>query len=66
MIFRTAAASLSTLSPSTDAVPAVFCSSVVRTLIVVLFPAPFGPRNPNTAPRSTWKEIPSTARMPPL
>ena len=29
--------------------------------IVELLPAPFGPRNPNVAPRSTAKSIPSTA-----
>jgi hypothetical protein len=29
--------------------------------IVVVFPAPFGPRKPTTFPRSTEKEIASTA-----
>src|SRR5947208_2393931 len=29
--------------------------------MVVLFPAPLGPRNPNTSPRLTANETPSTA-----
>src|SRR5512136_1226228 len=29
---------------------------------VVVFPAPFGPRKPNTSPSPTWKVTPSTAR----
>jgi len=29
--------------------------------MVVLFPAPFGPRNPNTSPFSTVKDTPLTA-----
>ncbi len=33
------------------------------TLIVVLLPAPFGPRKPKISPRRTSKEMPSTARM---
>ena len=66
MIFRIAAGSFSSVIPSTVTVPAVFWRSVVRTLIVVLFPAPFGPRNPKTSPRATWNEIPSTARTFPL
>src|SRR4051794_25987239 len=33
--------------------------------IVVDFPAPLGPRKPSTSPRSTEKEIPSTARFAP-
>ena len=31
--------------------------------IVVDLPAPFGPRKPSTSPRSTVKEMPSTARL---
>src|SRR5919107_5391576 len=41
--------------------PEVGFSSVVKTFIVVLLPAPFGPRNPNTFPYSTLNEMPSSA-----
>lgn len=34
-------------------------------LKVVLFPAPLGPRNPNTSPLATWRFIPSTAAKSP-
>src|SRR5579864_1404549 len=64
MIFRIFAASDSTSRPATDAEPDVFLSRVVRTLIVVLLPAPFGPRNPKNSPSCTWNEIPSTAFVP--
>src|SRR5688572_27352280 len=33
--------------------------------MVVDFPAPLGPRKPSTSPRSTVKEMPSTARLVP-
>jgi hypothetical protein len=33
--------------------------------IVDVFPAPFGPRNPNDSPWSTEKSMPSTAVNPP-
>src|SRR4051812_117660 len=33
--------------------------------MVVDLPAPFGPRKPSTSPRSTLKEMPSTARIGP-
>src|SRR4030095_16350741 len=33
--------------------------------MVVDLPAPFGPRKPSTSPRSTLKEMPSTARLGP-
>jgi hypothetical protein len=29
--------------------------------IVVVLPAPLGPSRPNSSPRGTWSEIPSTA-----
>jgi len=32
--------------------------------MVVVFPAPFGPRNPKTSPFLTVNEIPSTAGVP--
>ena len=47
---RTAAASATTSWPSTTALPLVGLSSVVSTRIVVVFPAPFGPRRPYTLP----------------
>ena len=37
----------------------------VIILIVVDFPAPFGPRNPRTSPSATEKDIPFTAWKPP-
>src|SRR6185312_17562145 len=36
-------------------------SSVISILIVVVLPAPFGPRRPNSSPRSTANETPRTA-----
>jgi hypothetical protein len=47
--------------PATLAVPDVSSTRVVRTPIVVVLPAPFGPSRPNTSPRFTVNEIPSTA-----
>ncbi len=35
------------------------------TLKTVVLPAPFGPIRPATTPRSTLKETPSSATMPP-
>ena len=46
MRFRTSRACLTTSIPSTRAVPAVGISSVISILIVVVFPAPFGPEQP--------------------
>src|SRR6266542_6212197 len=34
-------------------------------LIVVVLPAPFGPRSPTTSPGATWNKIPSTAETAP-
>jgi hypothetical protein len=36
-------------------------SKVVRIIIVVLLPAPFGPKNPKISPTFTEKEISFTA-----
>jgi hypothetical protein len=36
--------------PATVADPDVAVISVPKVLTVVVFPAPFGPRNPNTSP----------------
>src|SRR5690606_9892128 len=35
----------------------------ISIFIVVVLPAPLGPRNPNSSPRSTAKLIPSTATV---
>ena len=38
---------------------------VPSVLTVVVFPAPLGPRNPNTSPRATSKETSSNATRSP-
>jgi len=53
--------SLSMSNPSMVADPEVLASKVVRILMVVLLPAPLGPRKPNISPFCTWNEMPSTA-----
>jgi len=45
--------------------PASGVSRPVSILMVVVFPAPFGPRNPNSSPSGTLKEISSTAVIAP-
>src|SRR5512142_37605 len=45
------------------AVPEVGGRKQVRTRIVVVFPAPFGPRKPTICPFSTSKEMLSTATV---
>src|SRR3954468_3093154 len=47
--------------PATPRLPPVGFASVQSMLIVVVLPAPFGPRNPNTSPGSTSKLTPRTA-----
>src|SRR5512137_578700 len=47
--------------PATRTSPPLGWSSPERTLRVVVFPAPFGPRNPTRSPAPTEKEMPSTA-----
>src|ERR1041385_7087360 len=47
--------------PARRALPDVGGKSVDSILIVVLLPAPLGPRNPKISPPPTSKEIPSTA-----
>src|SRR6187401_2148118 len=61
MLDRTADCSVATSNPATRAAPAVGRSSVQRIEIVVVLPAPFGPRNPNSSPGSTENDTPSTA-----
>src|SRR4051794_33504030 len=46
--------------PSTSAVPDVAGTSPVIIRIVVVLPAPFGPRNPVTVPGSSVKDTSST------
>jgi len=48
--------------PSTRSVPLLTGEVAPSIRIVEDFPAPFGPRNPNTSPRPNSKLIPSTAR----
>jgi len=51
--------------PRTRAVPPSARVKVARMRIVVVLPAPLGPRNPYTWPRRTVRSIPSSARLPP-
>src|SRR5207237_8947637 len=60
-----AALSGPTAMPATTAVPAVGEISVARIRTVVVLPAPFGPRNPNTSPPATLNDTPDTAVSPP-
>src|SRR5688500_14887415 len=53
-----------TSKPPRLAVPEVAESSPARILIVVVLPAPLGPRNPMTDPGSTVSETPSIASGP--
>ena len=52
-------------NPPTVTVPLEGGIKPVIMRMVVDLPAPLGPRNPSTSPRSTEKEIPSTARLVP-
>src|SRR3954447_20085778 len=61
MLRRTSSRSRTTSWPATRARPPVGFASVQSMLIVVVLPAPFGPRNPNTSPGSTSKLTPRTA-----
>jgi RNA polymerase sigma factor (sigma-70 family) len=47
--------------PMMELVPPVGMMAVVSTPMVVVFPAPLGPRRPKISPRDTSKETPSTA-----
>ena len=51
--------------PSSAMVPLVGRSSVVSIWIVVVLPAPFGPRNAKISPAGTSNEMPSTALTSP-
>src|SRR5215469_34145 len=61
MLRRTESRSVIASWPATRAVPDVAFARVQRILIVVVLPAPFGPRNPKVSPRATSKSIPRTA-----
>jgi hypothetical protein len=50
--------------PSTRSAPSVTGDTQPIIRIVDVFPAPFGPRNPNASPRATSRSIPSTAVRP--
>jgi hypothetical protein len=54
-----------TSKPLTRAVPDVGCASVQSMLIVLLLPAPLGPRKPKTSPLATANETPRTASISP-
>ena len=66
MCRRTSAGCASTSMPATRALPAVAGSRVQSTRTVVVLPAPFGPRKPNTSPAATLRSMPLTASTPPL
>ena len=61
MFSRTLFASLITSNSEIKACPDVGFSKVVSIIIVVLFPAPLGPKNPKISPVFTEKEISFTA-----
>ena len=50
-----------TSNPEIKACPDVGFNNVVRIIIVVLFPAPLGPKNPKISPFLTEREISLTA-----
>ena len=45
--------------------PEVAVASPISILMVVVLPAPLGPRNPKKQPRGTVRFRPSTAAFPP-
>ena len=65
MVRRTAAGSRATSCPATVAVPDVGESRVPSIRIVVVLPAPFGPKRPKTSPSAISNETPRTASTPP-
>src|SRR6266478_8272672 len=62
---RTSVRCVVTSSPSSSSEPLVACNSVVSILMVVVFPAPFGPRNAKISPGRTSKETSLTAMTVP-
>src|SRR5947209_12594000 len=65
MLRRTSSRSETTSWPATIAEPEVGLASVQSMLIVVVLPAPLGPRKPNTSPAATSKSTPRTASTSP-
>ena len=63
MRFLTSSGFSSTSKPATVAVPAVGGRKQVRTRMVVVLPAPLGPRKPTMPPFSTSNEMLSTATV---
>ena len=61
MLRRTPVASTSRSWPAISTWPEVLDNVVVRIEIVVVLPAPFGPRKANSSPGSTSKLMSSTA-----
>lgn len=62
---RTASGLEATSMPAIDAAPASMDNSVVNILIVVVLPAPFGPRRPVTSPARASKVRSTTASVSP-
>ncbi len=62
---RTCCGCLATSKPETLAVPESMGSRVVSMRKVVVFPAPFGPRNPKISPGRTLILTPRTASTGP-
>src|SRR6185436_14322097 len=54
-----------TSAPSNDSLPELGRTNPSRQRIVVVLPAPFGPRKPNTPPSGTLRSRPSTATVRP-
>src|SRR5688500_14534044 len=61
MRLRASMLCVKTSNPAIFALPEVGGRNAVRIFIVVLFPAPFGPRKPTTSPFSTSNEMSFTA-----
>src|SRR5947199_10685546 len=62
---RTSVRCVVTSRPSSSSEPDVGCNRVVSILMVVVLPAPFGPRNAKISPGRTSKETSLTAMMVP-
>src|SRR5215813_1684461 len=62
---RTSSRALTTSNPATSAPPEVGLVRVQSMLIVVVLPAPLGPRKPKTSPVPTSKLTPLTASKSP-
>src|ERR1700761_600693 len=62
---RTSSRAVTTSKPATSACPALGLVRVQSMLIVVVLPAPLGPRKPKTSPVPTSKPTPLTASKSP-